>query len=112
MINYTWKIHSLTKRTINTVDSVVFTVVWEKFGIADDGYSGSVKSAANFNIGDIDENSFVPYDQLTEEIIVGWVKNFIDENSVNKGIEAEIEKARSHWVQVNDGEFPWNMTEE
>jgi len=112
MINYTWKIHSLTKRTINTVDSVVFTVVWEKFGIADDGYSGSVKSAANFNIVDIDENFFVPYDQLTEEIIIDWVKNFIDEDSVNQGIEIEIEKARSGWMQVSEDYFPWNVVKE
>lgn len=54
MINYTWKIHSLTKRTINNVDNVVFTIVWEKFGIDEDGYSGSVKTAENFNIEDID----------------------------------------------------------
>jgi len=112
MINYTWKIHSLTKRTINTIDSVVFTVVWEKFGIDEDGYTGSVKAAANFNIEDIDESSFVPYEQLTEEILINWVKDFINEDSVNQGIEAEIEKAKSNWIQINDGEFPWNVVEE
>lgn len=112
MINYTWKIHSLTKRTINAVNNVVFTVVWEKFGITDDGYSGSVKSAANFNIVDIEEEKFVPYEQLTEEILIEWVKNFIDEESINKGIEQEIEKAKSQWIQVNDGEFPWNIVAE
>lgn len=112
MINYTWKIHTITKRTINSVDSVVFTVVWEKFGIDSDGYSGSVKMAANFNIDDIDESSFVPYEELTEEIVVSWIKNFIDENSVNIRIEAEIEKSRSNWIQVNDGNLPWQVVGE
>jgi hypothetical protein len=112
MTNYTWKIHAITKRTINSIDNVVFTVVWEKFGIEDDGYSGSIKSAANFNIGDIDESSFVPYDQLTEEIVIDWVKNFIDEESVNRGIEIEIEKARSGWIQVDDQNLPWQVIRE
>lgn len=112
MINYTWKIHAITKRTINSVDSVVFTVVWEKFGIADDGYSGSIKAAANFNIADIDENSFVAYEELTEEILIDWVKNFINEDVVNQGIEAEIEKARSGWMQVEDGNLPWQVVGE
>ena len=109
MINYTWKIHAITKRTINSVDSVVFTVVWEKFGIAGDGYSGSIKEAANFNIADIDESSFVPYEELTEEIVVSWIKNSISEESVNRGIEAEIEKARSGWIQIDDGNLPWQV---
>ena len=39
MTNYTWKIHSLTKRTINSIDSVIFTAVWEKFGISDDVFT-------------------------------------------------------------------------
>lgn len=112
MINYTWKIHAITKRTINSVDSVVFTVVWEKFGIDSDGYSGSVKMAANFNIDDIDESSFVPYEELTEEILIEWIKNFIDEETVNQSIEEEIEKSRSNWIQVNDGNLPWQVVEE
>lgn len=96
MINYTWKIHSLTKRTINNVDNVVFTIVWEKFGIDEDGYSGSVKTAENFNIEDIDTETFVPYEQLTEEILIDWIKNNINEEGINKSIELEIEKSRSH----------------
>lgn len=105
-------IHSITKRTINGIDDVIFTVVWEKFGIDSDGYSGSIKAAANFTIDEIDESSFVPYEELTEENVVNWLRNSIDEESVNQGIEVEIEKSRSNWVQVNKGNFPWQVTEE
>lgn len=112
MINYSWKIHSLTKRTINNIESVIFTVVWEKFGIDENGYSGSIKTTISFNINEIDENSFIPYEQLTEEILIDWVKDFINEEAINKGIEQEIEKAKSQWIQINDGEFPWNIVEE
>lgn len=112
MINYTWKIHSLTKRTINNTESVIFTVVWEKFGIDENGYSGSIKTTITFNVNEIDENSFIPYEQLTEEILIDWIRNNINEEAINKGIEAEIEKSKSHWIQINDGEFPWNIIEE
>jgi len=112
MINYTWKIHSITKKTVNNIDSVVFAVVWEKFGLSDDGYSGSIKSSANFNIDDIDENSFVPYNQLIEEVVVSWIKSFIDEENINKLIEKEIEKSRSNSIQVDDGNLPWQVVGE
>lgn len=108
MTNYTWKIHSLTKRTINSIDSAIFTVVWEKFGISDDGYSGSVKTSSNFDINNIDVNSFIPYEELTEEILINWIKSSINEDSINNAIDVEIEKARSHWIQVESGQFPWD----
>lgn len=112
MTTYTWKIHSVVKKVVNTVDSVVISTTWEKFGTAPDGYSGSVKAAANFNIGDIDESSFVPYDQLSEDDVVQWVRDFINEEGVDKIIEAEIQKARDGWMEVRDEYLPWNVVRE
>lgn len=112
MTVYTWKIHSVVKRTIQETSDVVFNVVWEKFGLDDDGYSGSVKSSVSFEIDGIDSSSFITYDQLTEEIVVSWVKNAIDENAINQSIEQEIEKARSHWMQVDEEHLPWNVVRE
>lgn len=112
MTVYTWKIHSVVKRTIQETSDVVFNAVWEKFGITEDGYSGSVKSSVSFEIGDIDPSLFVQYDQLTEEIIVSWVKNFINEDIINQNIEQEIEKARSHWMHVDEENLPWNVVRE
>lgn len=111
MTVYTWKIHSITKKTIQETSDVVFNVVWEKFGLDDDGYSGSVKSSVTFEIDEIDTSSFVTYDQLTEEIVVNWVKNLVG-NSPNYYIEQEIEKARSHWMQVDEEHLPWNVVRE
>lgn len=111
-MQYTWKIHSLGKRTINNVDSVVFNVVWEKFGITDDGYSGSVREGTNFNIRNIDFTSIIPYEQLSEENVIDWIKNTVNQSAIDKRIEAEIEKAKAHSVQVNDWELPWIIREE
>ena len=107
MTYYTWKINSIIKKTVNSIDDVILTVVWERTGISDDGYEGSFKQATNFNIGTIDEESFVPYEELTKEIIVNWLKESIDTDKVNKVIEDEIQKARDNWSQVDDGQFPW-----
>jgi hypothetical protein len=111
MIKYDWKIHSLTKKTINSFDNVIFTVVCEKIGIDEDGYIGSMKTAVNFNIDDIDFDFFVPYEKLTKEIILSWITNFVDENVIDQIINDQFEKSRSHCVQVDDGSFPWNKIE-
>lgn len=80
--------------------------MWEKFGLSDDGYSGSIKSSANFNIDDIDENSFVPYNQLIEEVLPELVKTG-ENKSVNhngivgvlieviKELKSEVEELKS-----------------
>lgn len=109
MIVYTWKIHSITKKTIQETSDVVFKVVWEKFGISEDEYAGSVKSSTTFNIEDIDQNLFVPYEQLTEDIVINWVRNSINEDIINQNIENEIEKLRSNWIQVDEDRLPWNL---
>ena len=103
MINYTWKIHSITKKTVNNIDSVVFAVVWEKFGLSDDGYSGSIKSSANFNIDDIDENSFVPYDQLIEEVLPELVKTGENKSVNYNGIVGVlIEAIKEQQVRIEE----------
>ena len=112
MTTYTWKVHSVIKKVVNTVDSVVISTTWEKIGTASDGYSGSVKTTSSFNVSEIDEDSFVPYDQLSEDDVVQWIRNNINEEAIDNVIEAEIQKARDGWMEVRDEYLPWNVVRE
>ena len=40
-----------------------------------------------FNPEDMGENSFILYDELTEDILVELIKNFGNEEEINKHIE-------------------------
>lgn len=112
MINYTWKISLLKKKTIGQFSDVIVSVVWEKTGVDADGYGGVYKILTELDIDNIDSNSFVTYDNLTEQTIIDWIKTIINEDDVNQHIMDEIEKARSQETYVNEYELPWNKVEE
>lgn len=106
MIEYTWKIHSLIKQNLCGKEDVVVSVVWEKFGVAEDGHYGSFKAASNFDINAL--NSFIEYSNLKQDDVVSWILNYTADEYINEKINEDIESSRCHRVQVEDGQFPWS----
>jgi hypothetical protein len=51
-----------------------------------------------------ESESFVPYDQLTEAMVVGWVQNSLGKETVEASLEGQIE-AQKHPVQ--EAGIPW-----
>ena len=49
--------------------------------------------------------TFVPYDQLTEEIVVGWVKESLGEATVEASLQSQID-AQINPVQQSG--LPWS----
>ena len=70
-ITYTWKLTSLKKCDLPGAPSAIFQTYWKKIGTDSDGNTGEFSGATPFKIEEIDPNKFVPYDQLTEEIVLG-----------------------------------------
>ena len=80
--SFTWAIANLER---HTADGVVFTVHYTVN--ADDGtYSAGAYGSLGLEAPEPD--SMIPFDNLTEEIVVGWVKDKFGEEKV-----AEIEQA-------------------
>ena len=69
-MDITWTISQL-ERTLP--DSVVYTAHWRVNG-TDQGVSGSVYGTLSFPAKDPSDPTFIQYSDLTEEIVVGWVK--------------------------------------
>jgi hypothetical protein len=58
--------------TLDTPDpGYVVNVLWEVTGV-DGTYTGSIGGNTQFNSAD-QEGPFVPYDQLTEAVVIGWI---------------------------------------
>jgi hypothetical protein len=112
MINYKWKVSLLKKKNIGEFSDVVVSAVWQKTGVDPDGYGGTYKILTEFNIEEIEINSFINYEDLTEENIIEWIKINTNQDDVNKYILSEIEKSRSQEIFVNENELPWNKLEE
>lgn len=112
MISYTWEIDAITKKTIGEFEDVIFKVVWKKIGTDENGYRGTFRICTDFEVNQIDRDSFTRYEDLKEETVVGWIEKVVDQDFVNNEIEKELEKSRSHWIQIGQQDLPWNKTEE
>ena len=103
MTNYTWTITNLYTQTIEGKEDYVVTAIYDVVG-TDGTYSASLTSnMAQFSTEDV--TTFIPYEDLTEEIVLGWVKESLGENgiiSIEACIQGQIDS------QINPPQVPVN----
>jgi hypothetical protein len=92
-MTYTWKVTGV--KTIDTGDitDAVIQTYWEKTGTDENGNQGTFSGATPFPQSSINPESFIPYTQLTEEIVLGWIQNVVVgdyEQHVNNHIQKQI----------------------
>jgi hypothetical protein len=70
----TWKITGIkTANEGDNIDAVVNTY-WEVKGVDENGNEGSFTGATPFTSVNVPAGEFVPFGQLTEEMVINWVK--------------------------------------
>lgn len=90
-ITYEWKIAELERYADN---GGVFVAHYTCSGTDDiTGTSASNYGAIHFTPNP-DNEGFVPFDELTEEIVIGWVKGQTEDDSENLGAKVEAAIAR------------------
>lgn len=104
-ITYTWKLTSINTKNENDFDKAIVQTRWEKIGTDEEGNVGVFPGATPFTTEGMDPANFVPFDQLTEEIILGWIKRVSDQPHVDQRILEQIE-AKKNTIQ-EDVKFPW-----
>ena len=90
MENYNWKITNLyTLNTATETDYVVNALYTVTGTETSEGveYTASVDSSAQFNI--TEGSTFIPYSDLTNDLVVEWIKSDLGESKVNN-IEGSI----------------------
>lgn len=110
-INYTWKVTGLKKLdSINNIQNPIVEVDWTKTGTDEYGVSGIFEGKTKFNLSSIDSSNFIPFNQLTEEKILEWVKETVIggyELTVNERIQQDIDSKKGTTQTLTFGEFPW-----
>lgn len=106
-MTYTWKIIEVkTVDTGSVVDAVIQTS-WEKIGTDENGNEGVFSGATPFLQSSINPEDFVPYAQLTEEIVIGWIQNVVVgdyEEHVNDCIQKQIDDKN-----IKTPSLPWTV---
>lgn len=96
-----WKISTLNR---NTADGFVTTVHWTASQV-DGGHTASTYSTVSFTKKD--GINFVPYAQLTEAAVIGWVKSSLGAEgvaAVDAALAAQIAEKKA---PKNAAGVPW-----
>ena len=96
MTAITWKINNLERQTS---DGLVTVVHWGATAV-DGDYSVGIVNTQALERGD----SFVNYDTLTEETVLGWLWSKIDKDAVEASLTAQIEAQKA---PVTANGLPW-----
>jgi hypothetical protein len=94
-------------RDNDNLSNVVVQTYWEKTGTDEQGHTGTFNGATPFDLATVDPNNFTPYDQLTQEIVLGWIQSVVVgsyEQHVNEQIEKQINNKKS---PITEATLPW-----
>lgn len=108
MINYTWTIKNLWTKTIDGQQDYVVIAAYDVEGV-DGEFSSSLSNTVEFSTENV--SSFIPYAELTEEIVLGWIKADLGENGINSiksCIAGQIESKKNPPVTPVVTPLPWN----
>lgn len=90
-ITYTWKINAVDcEVSKNDMANVVYGVHWSLFAQDEEGRMASIIGMQS--VGDPDPENFTPFDELTEEMVVGWIEGAMDINMLKENLTRQIEE--------------------
>jgi hypothetical protein len=97
MTTYTWNV---VQTNYNTIDKFITTVHYTVNAV-DGDYTASTYGTVGYTQG---EGNIVAFDNLTPEIVVGWVKESLGQSTVEEALAAQI-AAQKNPVQLSG--LPW-----
>ena len=93
-----------------TNPSAVVQTYWKLTGTDAEGNSGTFSGATPFTTTNMPAGStFVPFAQLTEAMVIGWVQAVVDGNpGYKQHIDAQIQKQIDEKIRpVTEAQMPW-----
>jgi hypothetical protein len=116
-LTYEWKLTGLRKQNSENVNDAVVGTNWKLIGTDEDGNEGTFSGATPFSISTINTASFTEYNSLTEEQVLGWIKNHVSGSGstnymdhINGVILKDIASKKWTQIEVNETNLPWSPT--
>jgi propanediol dehydratase small subunit len=97
MINYNWTVVQMERKA---ADGFVTTVHYNVSAV-DGDYSASTYGTVGFTQEEMD---YIPFEQLTPEQVIGWVKDSLGQETVEEALAAQIEAQKN---PVQQSGLPW-----
>ena len=108
MTTFTWAVTALYTETVGTEQDYVVIANYNVEG-TDGTYSASLSNIARFSTENVE--SFVPYAELTEPIVIGWIQAELGVDGVaniEACIQGQIDSQVNPPVVPQNTPLPWN----
>lgn len=108
MTTFTWVVDTLWTQTIDGNSDYVVIASYTTTGV-DGAYTSSLSNTAQFSTASV--SPFIPYKDLTNDIVVGWIKQDLGENgviSVEACIQGQIDSQKNPPVSPQVTPLPWS----
>lgn len=99
---WAWEVTSLKRKDqVNsegaTLTGAVTQTFWKVTGTDSDGNTGEFSGATPFTAESVPAGSFVAFDDLTEETVLGWIQNIVNNDQgyadhISERVKYDIEK--------------------
>jgi hypothetical protein len=95
-MNITWTIAQLDRQTS---DGLVTTAHW-RVDAVDGEYSAGSYGTVGFERGD----TFISYENLTQEEVIGWVKDKLNASEIETSLQSQIDGLKNPVIKTG---LPW-----
>jgi hypothetical protein len=95
-MEFNWNI---VQTDYNTSDKFITTVHYNVSAV-----DGEFTASTYGTVGYTEEGAFTPYSQLTEAVVVGWVQDSLDKDTVEEALTAQIDAQKN---PVSESGLPW-----
>jgi len=95
-MEFNWQVVQMNRKS---ADGFVTTVHYNVSAV-----DGEFTASTYGTVGFAEEGAFTPYSQLTEAVVVGWVKDSLGQDAVEEALAAQIEAQKN---PVQQSGLPW-----
>jgi len=112
---YAWEIRNLRKVSTNDINDAIIGTQWRVVATNADGVTGQFDGATPFDLHTIDTGSFTPFEELTEQQVLGWIKDVVSGSAstsywthINQQITKQISEKTNIVTEVGTYDLPWS----
>tara|TARA_R110000822_G_scaffold61996_1_gene152965 strand:- start:195 stop:521 length:327 start_codon:yes stop_codon:yes gene_type:complete len=104
---YDWKINQLDAKIHEVgLDNVIYIVHWSYLATDDSQEPITVNLSGALGVKYNEGDPFIPYDELTKDVVVGWLENDLDVDALKLNLDKQIELKKN---PVDEYLYPdWN----
>jgi hypothetical protein len=104
MITYTWDINKIYAKPLsNGLINVIHSIDWSYTGIDENNNTASIQ--VPITLPEPSDENFIPYDDITEEMVISWLESILNVEDLQQGIIDKIENIKN--PPLVEIPFPW-----